>query len=714
MKWRSVIVIFSIALAIYSPLAVGGAEGSNYLWRGEYEEAYAQTNTGIDSLSRPDTVDPFIRGVKCYRSHLYYQALKYLELECSNEILEMYRRYYLALTLQADSCTVQAIRIEADLAGRAEKEGFGFKLNDIYEAVEEAASAALAARSVDPDSIVAFIGNERLPGGLDIVLSRGYLDKGMVTKAKERLLDAVESRADTSVSSDFDEVSKRLLIRRGMFSRKELFSIADYALSIGDLDVVGRILELLPKYGPDRYQTRLLKGRYLAHRGKKREAARLFHSLFKSKASVALKRRALLLEASTLYSIASYKDAADAYSIYGRFYPRDESSGFALDTSARTYLALGFTDRAHRSFQEIRKRYPATRLATEAALTEAAIYRLNGKRARAYEVLESALKGAKDQLKPAVLYWMIQNCSRSKRRASLTEELICDFPGTIYAAAVTGRMPRLARRYSEPIDKIDLSLIEAAEKRAFDNLDCRINGVLSEEGKCYMEAFDRLVYGGLYDEADELGMYMIDKFNGDDSVVWELYNLGRNNGMVHLALKALDALSCPRGTPTELWYPAPYIDYVERFSRRWHISSALVLSVMREESAFDRNALSRVGACGLMQLMPSTARWIVPKLRHEGARSTDLFDSSLNIEAGTWYLSRLIRISNGSYLAAVAGYNAGSSRMKRWRRRFRPETNPLLSLELIGPRETRSFARRVLNSFVVYSDLGTPDMIGDR
>jgi len=163
-----------------------------------------------------------------------------------------------------------------------------------------------------------------------------------------------------------------------------------------------------------------------------------------------------------------------------------------------------------------------------------------------------------------------------------------------------------------------------------------------------------------------------------------------------------------------LRYPVAFIDYVDRFSRRWKVSPALVLSIIREESAFDRNALSNVGAGGLMQLMPETAKWIFSKLRYKEIGYSAVFNSRLNIEAGTWYLSRLINMSGGSYLAAIASYNAGSSRMRKWRKQFHPEMYPLISLELIGPSETRTFTRRVLNSFAVYSSLGTYRVIGDK
>jgi soluble lytic murein transglycosylase len=104
-----------------------------------------------------------------------------------------------------------------------------------------------------------------------------------------------------------------------------------------------------------------------------------------------------------------------------------------------------------------------------------------------------------------------------------------------------------------------------------------------------------------------------------------------------------------------------------------------------------------------MQLMPATASW------HSGLTDTlrlgadDLRDPSKNIRAGVAYFEYLLGRFDGSVIGALAAYNGGEGRMARWKENFEPATNPLVALELIGPRETRLYVRKVLDAHSAYA-----------
>lgn len=133
---------------------------------------------------------------------------------------------------------------------------------------------------------------------------------------------------------------------------------------------------------------------------------------------------------------------------------------------------------------------------------------------------------------------------------------------------------------------------------------------------------------------------------------------------------------------------------------------ALVLGVIRQESAFDLDARSHAGAMGLMQLMPGTAKLVAGKLALPYRPEALTRDARYNMALGSAYLGGLIRDFDGSLVMALAGYNAGPSRARRW---VQEQGDPRESLEkaldwieLIPFYETRNYVQRVLENATVY------------
>ncbi len=114
---------------------------------------------------------------------------------------------------------------------------------------------------------------------------------------------------------------------------------------------------------------------------------------------------------------------------------------------------------------------------------------------------------------------------------------------------------------------------------------------------------------------------------------------------------------------------ARVMPYVERSAARHKVPPELVLGVIRVESNFWPKARSRVGARGLMQLMPGTARSLARRLEWE---DYDITDPAFNVEAGTAFLAYLLRAFDGDVRLALAAYNTGPARVKRWQRKGKP------------------------------------------
>lgn len=145
---------------------------------------------------------------------------------------------------------------------------------------------------------------------------------------------------------------------------------------------------------------------------------------------------------------------------------------------------------------------------------------------------------------------------------------------------------------------------------------------------------------------------------------------------------------------------------VSRFATAPGIEEALVLSVIRQESNFNPDAVSRVGAKGLMQLMPATAKSQSHKLDLDYAEPRLTREPAYNVALGSSYMQSLIQRFRGSYILAVAGYNAGPGRPAQWVERFGdPRTgaiDPVDWVEMIPFSETRNYVQRVLEGVQVY------------
>jgi soluble lytic murein transglycosylase len=135
---------------------------------------------------------------------------------------------------------------------------------------------------------------------------------------------------------------------------------------------------------------------------------------------------------------------------------------------------------------------------------------------------------------------------------------------------------------------------------------------------------------------------------------------------------------------------------------------ALVLAVIRQESAFDPRAVSRAGALGLMQLMPATARKMASGLGlgYASDRLTD--DPDYNVQVGSAYLTQMLDDFGGSYALALAAYNAGPARVRTWMRDNGDPRSPQVDLidwiEMIPFDETRNYVQRVIEALNVYRE----------
>jgi len=146
-----------------------------------------------------------------------------------------------------------------------------------------------------------------------------------------------------------------------------------------------------------------------------------------------------------------------------------------------------------------------------------------------------------------------------------------------------------------------------------------------------------------------------------------------------------------------------------RLPTNWNLpplESALVLGMIRQESAFRGNAVSRASAQGLMQLMPATAKVVATRRGLPFSRARLITDASYNLTLGQTYLAGLITEFDGSYVLSVAGYNAGPHRVRRWLKEYgdprQKDVDVIDWVEMIPFDETRDYVQRVMENLHVY------------
>ncbi|MFO7160202.1 MAG: lytic transglycosylase domain-containing protein [[Clostridium] cellulosi] len=151
-------------------------------------------------------------------------------------------------------------------------------------------------------------------------------------------------------------------------------------------------------------------------------------------------------------------------------------------------------------------------------------------------------------------------------------------------------------------------------------------------------------------------------------------------------------------------YPDKYKEYVTLYAEKNGVEPSLVYAVIKSESSFDPNAVSKVGAIGLMQVTPPTLEWIMKKSNDSSEyTASDLYDPEINIRYGTAILAELLKEYNDEKVA-LAAYHAGRANVRKWL------SNPDYSkdgktLNYIPFSDTRAYVSKVKNIKEIYKKL---------
>lgn len=142
-------------------------------------------------------------------------------------------------------------------------------------------------------------------------------------------------------------------------------------------------------------------------------------------------------------------------------------------------------------------------------------------------------------------------------------------------------------------------------------------------------------------------------------------------------------------------YPIKYEQQIVTTALKFEVDPHLALAVIRSESGFEPDRVSKKGAVGLMQIMPDTAEWIVKEAGFRPKDSQYLYDPAMNIEIGIWYLNFLLTRYDGDVVKVIAAYNAGPGKVNGWLA-SEQWSGQRETIEDIPYGETRQYVQRVL------------------
>lgn len=324
------------------------------------------------------------------------------------------------------------------------------------------------------------------------------------------------------------------------------------------------------------------------------------------------------------------------------------------------------------------------------------IHYRTGRYHAAVEAFQALVSGAEDpQWTPQALYWI----GRTRER--------------LHDARAIDAYAQLCRRYlftyycqlAQP--KLNLPVPVTVAEVPFVGVSTPDTIELKKD-RHYLKAVELKLLGLQQDAAKELAS-LPERYAKDRTVIMELCGLLSDVGEHHQALRLARSYfrePIERGNGTgvsgRLWsvaYPTAYLPVIRTYAGS--VDPFLAAAIIREESQYDIRALSRVGAVGLMQVMPATAQTMAKKNGAGDVGREALFDHETNIRFGVKYLGQLLEQFSGNVTQVVASYNAGPQAVSAWTTKFAGK-NPDEFVEMIPYLETRQYVKRVLRSYREY------------
>jgi soluble lytic murein transglycosylase len=384
-------------------------------------------------------------------------------------------------------------------------------------------------------------------------------------------------------------------------------------------------------------------------------------------------------------------------------FPDSTWSEEALNNLGTYYILSNQEDQAATAFKELYEKFPNGTRAERAAWKYGWWCYKTANYAETARVFESAAASfPRSDYRPPYLYWAARARAQMGDRATANARLRLVY--TDYMNSYYGRLAsrRLSNTTAQPADGAAAVVTASARTTQAPVVEAPPNAAIIRT----------LLAAGLYDDAlDELRFAQKASGNSpiiDSTIAWVYHQKGELRRAITLMRRAYPQhlASGGEGLPPEILqiiYPLTYWDWIKRYSTQHDLDPYIVAALIAQESTFDAGVRSNANAWGLMQVVPATGRRLAMSLGIRRFNTSMLTNPELNIRLGTLYFSRLVQQFGGTYYA-LASYNAGESRVVRWKSE-RPGLDEDEFIDDIPFPETQNYVKRILGTAEDYRRL---------
>jgi soluble lytic murein transglycosylase len=385
-------------------------------------------------------------------------------------------------------------------------------------------------------------------------------------------------------------------------------------------------------------------------------------------------------------------------------FPDSSWSEEALNNLGTYYILSNQDDPAAQTFKESFEKFPNGTRAERAAWKygwwcyKTANY---AETARVFEAAAAAFP--RSDYRPPYLYWAARARAQLGDRAIANARLRLVY--TDYRNSYYGRLAgrRLSTASTQHAADDDAAIVPASARSV---------QAPTVELPPNAPTIRKLLAAGLYDDGlDEL-RYAQKAWGTsaviDATIAWVYHQKGELRKAITLMRRAYPQhlASGGEGLPAEILqiiYPLTYWDSIKRYSAQHDLDPYIVAALIAQESTFDAGVRSNANAWGLMQVVPATGRRLAQSLGIRRFNTAMLTNPELNIRLGTLYFSKLVQQFGGTYYA-LASYNAGESRVVRWKSE-RPGLDEDEFIDDIPFPETQNYVKRILGTAEDYRRL---------
>jgi len=383
----------------------------------------------------------------------------------------------------------------------------------------------------------------------------------------------------------------------------------------------------------------------------------------------------------------------------------------ALLATGNMYLVKKDYDHAIDAYRELQQRFPNGNRASYAHWKVAWLSLRQGRNEEAKQEFERqiALYPASNEV-PAALYWrarLAEEDNEPAKARAYYNKLSDRFRNFYYAELARRRLKVLA-----PTDPVEYAILDRVPPL---NTSGKIEPEEPPADDLRVQKAQLLENGGLVDFAVR-EIQAASTEQGGNWVAAETARLYQDSGRYDRAIEvmkrtvpnyfAVDVPELPRSYWEALFPKAYWVD-LKKFSTENGLDPYLVASLIRQESEFNPNAISRANAVGLMQLLPTTGKKVAKEAKLYHFNASQLYTPAVNLQLGTRYFKSMVD-KFGSFEYALAAYNAGSDRVEDWLAQGKYR-DPQEFVESIPFTETREYVQAILRNANVYKQLyGTP------